>query len=330
MHAAPLVLQTSYADLVQQLFTLREPAGSLYWRIIKGVSYAYVKRTIGDARIDVFLGRGNDPNVIKKTEEIRAENMRARERRTVIAALKSYGFASPSRKLGSVLEVIADAGLFRNSVLVGTAAYQCYSPLLGAVLPQAHVMTLDADLATAELALTADGEKQSMEFLLRRADQSFTAIPGLRRGALPSSFRSRDGFIVDLLTPIYRRNDINPMPLANLAAAATPLQHLGWLIAEPARAAVLYKSGIAVRIPQPARYAVHKLIVAQKRKGDAIKRSKDLQQAGELIRILKEIAPWQLSDAYEDAAGRGRRGWQEPIHRSLRELGLAPKDLRAG
>lgn len=52
-------------------------------------------------------------------------------------------------------------------------------------------------------------------------------------------------------------------------------------------AAVLYRAGIAVRVPQPARLAVHKLILAQKRGGDTSKRAKDLKQADAVISALR-------------------------------------------
>jgi hypothetical protein len=59
------------------------------------------------------------------------------------------------------------------------------------------------------------------------------------------------------------RDETNPVPLKGLEAGAAPLQHLAWLIEAPLLAAALWGPGVLVRIPQPARYAVHKLILAQ-------------------------------------------------------------------
>ena len=95
------------------------------------------------------------------------------------------------------------------------------------------------------------------------------------------------------------------MPLPALAAGVTLLQHLAWLIEAPMDAAVLYRAGIAVRVPQPARFAVHKLILAQKRGGDTSKRAKDLKHADALIAALKASDPFALSDALEDACAQG-------------------------
>lgn len=236
---------------------------------------------------------------------------------------------APVRALAQVLDALSDAGLLRQAVLVGTSAHQrCPAPL-GHLLPAAGLITQDADLATASLAIAADGDGETMESILKRADPTFRAVPGLAPAAPPSHLRSAPGFVVDLLTPQYRRTDANPMPLPGLAAGAVPLQHLDWLIADPMPAVALHRSGIAVRIPQPARFAVHKLVIAQKRGGDTTKRRKDLARADALIAALKAADPFALSDADKDAAARGVTAWKRPAERSLAELGLSPGHLLA-
>jgi hypothetical protein len=206
------------------------------------------------------------------------------------------------------------------------------------MLPAASMMTQDVDLATASLALSAgegrdaasNNESQieeprsssSLEEILQRADPTFTGVPGLTPAAFPSHFRAKSGFLVDVLVPVRRSTDTNPMPIPALRAAGTPLQHLDWLIDSPAPAAALYGSGVLVSVPQPARYAVHKLILAQKREPASPKRQKDLDQATALIEALKQTELFALEDALEDARSRGKRGWQDPIDRSLHQIGL--------
>ena len=189
-------------------------------------------------------------------------------------------------------------------------------------LPSATLTTQDADLATASLAVSSDDAGETFETILKRADPTFSAIPGLKHNALPSSFRSASGFVVDLLTPQLRRDDPNPMPLLNLKAGAVPLQYLRWLIEGPVHAVALYGAGIAVRVPRPERFAIHKLILAQKRTGDRGKRQKDLLQAKALIEALFISDMWTLIDAYNDAAAQGAQGWKQPIERSLQELNI--------
>ena len=316
------VVQTLYQELVQQLHTASERTGSVYVRSIKGIEYAYLKEPVGTARRDVFIGRNDEPAVLEQIKAISRASDAAKQRRLIIRNLLSAKLPAPTSALGHVLDALSKSGLLKETVLVGTAAYQCYSPLVGGTLPSARLTTQDADLATASLALTSDAEGEPFEDVLRRADATFRAIPALTRNAPPSSFRSDIGFVVDLLTPQLRKDDPNPMPLAKLKAGAVPLQYLRWLMESPIAAAALHGSGIAVTVPSPARFAIHKLIVAQKRGTDRGKRQKDLLQAKALIEALKLTDRWALTDAYEEACAQGDQGWRRPIERSLSELQL--------
>jgi hypothetical protein len=317
------VIQTLYQELVQQLHTHSARTGSVYVRAVKGIDYAYLKEPIGVTRRDVFLGRNDDPEVQEQLKDIALANEAAKQRRIIVRTLISANAPAPASALGNVLDALSKSGLLKETVLVGTAAYQCYSPIVGGALPSATLTTQDADLATASLALTSDTEGEPLETVLRRADPTFRSIPALTRNAPPSSFRSGTGFVVDLLTPQLRKDDKNPMPLTKLMAGAVPLQHLRWLMEHPVPAAALHGSGIALYVPTPARYAIHKLIIAQKRATDRGKRQKDLLQAKALIEALKVTDQWALRDAHEDACGQGDQGWRQPIERSLGELGLA-------
>jgi hypothetical protein len=326
MKQIPLAIQTVYADLVQQAHAAPKHEGSVYTQTVKGNDYLYVRRTVGAVRRDVFLGRADDPEVQSKATAAKSEMTRIAERRNIVSSLRSFGLPAPTTELGRVLDALADAGLFKTAVLVGTAAYQCYSPIVGAVLPSAALMTQDADLATASLALAGDDGEETLETILMRADKTFAGLPGLDRKALPSHFRSASGFLVDLLTPKLRRNDKNPMPLKRLVAGAVPLQHLAWLIEDPVQAVALHGPGIPIRVPAPARYGVHKLIIAQKRAAENVKRRKDLMQAKSLMEALAESDPWAWKDAIDDASAQGKAGWAEPIKRSLKELSAARPD----
>jgi hypothetical protein len=140
--------------------------------------------------------------------------------------------------------------------------------------------------------------------------------------AFPSHFRAKSGFMVDILAPVRSRADPNPMPIPALRAAAIPLQHLDWLIDSPSPAAALYGAGVPVYVPQPARYAVHKLIIAQERGPGSVKKQKDLDEAKALIEALRQTDPFSVEDVLEDARSRGESGWRDRIDRSLRQLGL--------
>ena len=309
-----------FAELMQQVVTA-PVAGTVYERSLEGIRYLYAKVPVGADRIDTFLGRKGDEGA-----ELRAEGMRrgmalAKERRVLVSMLKRSGLAGPDRPLGVALDAIAHAGLFRDgAVLVGTAAYMMCEPHAGSRLPAPTLMTGDLDLATASLALTADPPER-MEAILQRADPSYEGVMQLDPRQPASRFRNAAGYLVDLITPMRTRRDTNPMRLDALAAGAAPLQYLSWLITDPVPTVALWGSGIAVTIPQPARFAVHKLILAQRRDAASrLKRTKDLAQAAALIEALRRYDPFAFEDAMENACAQGMAGWADPIKRSLLEL----------
>lgn len=76
-----------------------------------------------------------------------------------------------------------------------------------------------------------------------------------------------------------------------------------------------------VQVPRPERFAIHKLIIADRRKEgpDSLKSAKDRAQAAYLIDILAEDRPDDLAEAFEDASSRGTR-WRERIMSTLRQM----------
>lgn len=326
MQRIPLNIQTLYADLQQQVGMASRDEATVVATTIAGIRYLRLQRWVGASRVVEHLGRADDPEVVARADAAQAEMARRQDRRRLVSTLRRL-IPGPATTLGKVLDTVSHAGLFRRgAVLVGTAAYQCYPPLLGFVLPSATVMTQDADLATADLALDGEIEGDSMVAILQRADPSFAALPGLDPKAPAARFRNAESFVVDLLTPQRRRSDRNPMPLKALAAGAVPLQHLDWLIEEPVAAVALHGAGVAVSLPRPARFAVHKLILAQKRPAhEAAKSRKDLAQAAALIAGLREAEPFTLEDALGEARSMGRDGWARPIERSLSQIAAATR-----
>ena len=312
--------QTLFAELVQQVATA-VPAGTVYAREREGIQYYYAKVPVGADRIDTFIGKVGDDEAEARVAQLKRGMEQAGERRRLVSLLRRTGLASPHRTIGATLDAIAHAGLFKNgAVLVGTAAYMMCEPLVGRRLPAPTLMTGDLDLATANLALRAEPPER-LETIIKRGDPTFEAVLHIRPNEPPSRFRTADGFLLDLITPTRRRTDANPMAMEELDAGAAPLHYMDWLINDPVPTVALWGSGVSINIPQPSRLAVHKLILAQKRDiGSRLKRQKDLAQADALIEAIEQHDPFDLHDALAGAAAQGRRGWHEPILRSLTEL----------
>ena len=130
-----------------------------------------------------------------------------------------------------------------------------------------------------------------------------------------------------VLTPAFGQETVRELPALGVNAQA--LNYLNYLIADPIYAAAIYRSGILVQVPRPERFAIHKLIVADRRRdsADQLKASKDREQASFLIGVMAEDRPDELSAAYTVALETGVR-WREHIENSLKRLPKIREILR--
>lgn len=322
MRPIPLNLMTLYADLLQSVEMQDTPAGSIAIKTVKNKKYAYFTAKDGATRVEKYLGAADDPSVAQRIESIREAAERAKSLRSTVSLLKAGRLPSPSLVLGRILEVLANAGLFKQGMtLVGTAAYQTYAGMLGYYAPAATLMTNDVDLSLAEFVPASDD--QDLEKILRRADPTFKPIWSAA-DRLPKSFRASNGFAVDLLTA-FGKGRKTPVAIEGLGVAATALSFQEFAAQETVEAVALYGTGVLVRVPTPLRFAVHKLIVAQRRDVTrAAKKQKDLKQALEIIDVYLATDEMALQDALDEARGRGK-AWQIAINTSLKEAGRAAR-----
>jgi hypothetical protein len=222
---------------------------------------------------------------------------------------------------GDVVEALAAGGLFRHrGVLIGTVAFQTYSGILGVRLPRAAILTGDTDVAQ-DYAISSEVNDSLSPILdlLQGVDPSFRAVPHRSGGAASSAFATKDGYRVEFLTSNRGSDDDidHPAKMPALGSAiADPLRFLDFLIRDPVRTILQHQSGVPVTVPDPSRYAVHKLIVASRRHTDgqgAVKRDKDIRQAALLFEALQQTRrASDLALVYNEAWERGP-AWQEGI-----------------
>jgi hypothetical protein len=322
MRRLPLSVQTLYAQLLEEMAYPAAVHGSVSIIRVHNKHYAYVTEKHGIWRNKRYLGPVHDVGVAKDIAAARQLAEDARRRRTMVSMLKRGGVPAPSLQLGRILEAIANAGLFdRGMMLIGTAAYQCYSPIVGTIPGATAMTTEDADLAATTLAVSPTIAGDSLLAILRRGDPTFSAVPSPAPLVPPARFKSANGFAIDVVTKLRRGSDAERPPLvAGLDCSARPLPCLEYLMAEPINAVALYGAGVRMSMPSPERYAVHKLIVARLRPSGDAKRRKDLRQAQELFEILEASNPDALEDALDDARRRGRK-WTAHIAASLKLIG---------
>ncbi|MDX1581262.1 MAG: GSU2403 family nucleotidyltransferase fold protein [Alphaproteobacteria bacterium] len=322
----PLTVQTTYADLLARLEedAVLEVGGTPVLRQRDGHKYWYSVQRLADHTIEKYLGPDTEEvrARVERAREIR-EDLREREReRSRLARMcREAGLPAVDAQTGKVLLALSRAGLFRlRAVLVGTHAFRCYPGLLGVEISEAHAVTEDIDVAAFHSISVAldDQLDPDLEGVLGRIGP-FIARPSLHQK--PTAWRDNTaGTMVELLTPNQGKDTEEPVELPALGAHAVPLRFLDYLINEPVQAAALYRSGVLVNVPAPARYAIHKLIVAARRHSAAkTKAAKDIAQASVLIEILAADFPDELEAACEEACERGP-AWREAIERGARRL----------
>lgn len=309
-------MMTLYADLGQRLAIRDVRPGSISTKTDKGKKYLYAVQKDGQARVQRYIGPAESQAAQAEAEKIRQAAVEAKELRSTVAILKQARIPGPTLVQGRILEVLANAGLFeRGMTLVGTVAYQTYAGVVGAYLAAAAYATNDIDLSVAEF-IAAENE-EDIGSILKRADPSFK--PHWHASdRLPRIFKSSN-FQVDVLTR-HGRGRKSPVLVESLGCAAAALSFQEYPAEETIEVAALYGSGVLVRVPTPARYAIHKLIVAQQRGTTELgKKQKDLSQAKELLDVLIENDESALQDNLDEARDRGR-AWKSSINASLKEI----------
>lgn len=287
-------------------------------------TYLYDRFRIGTEMKTRYLGE-DKPELrarLEKAETLKQEATERRARMTKLTRiLRAEGFSALDRDTGSMLFAFARAGVFRlGGTLVGTGAYGLYQGELGLRMDYEELaQTGDIDFASFErlsVALEDSVETAPGDIL---SALKFRAVPGVHDRQIWKWQQSMSDVMVEFLTPAFGDETVKPLPALGVSAQA--LNYLNYLIGDPIPAVALYRSGVLVQIPRPERFAIHKLIVADRRREgtEHIKARKDRAQAAFLVEVLAQDRPDELAEALADARSRGKR-WNERIDRSLDRL----------
>lgn len=322
-----LAIQTLFAELEQRCLDAEFDAafpesGSFSKKERKGREYWYYQGydTAAGRPYTRYAGPAADPEVAARVARFRELKADFSERRRLVAALKATGLPSPDPFTGDVVEGLWKAGLFRlRGVLVGTLAFQSYAGLLSIRLPAAQLRTGDVDIAQFHsVSVSIDDSLPPILDVLKGIDSTFKEIPHQTDSRRSATFRNQKGFLVEFLVPNTSKDDYQGKPAVMPAlggAAAQLLCFLDFLIYRPTRSVLLHGGGVPVRVPAPERYAVHKLIVASRRRdteNSGLKSDKDVAQAGLLIEAMAARRHHDLAEAWIEAWERGPK-WREAL-----------------
>jgi hypothetical protein len=324
-----LAAQTAYAEVLEQARTLELEAlsgltGAFHRRTIKGHEYIYFgyrdpidgkQRRVyvgpADARIEALIAHFNSIKAPKKL----APNAQA--------AL-ALGCSGTLPKHYRIVRQLAAYGFFKaGGVLIGTHAFVAMSNMLG-VRWTSGDKTLDVDFAHAgrnvSLALPSDVEL-SVHDALTSLEMGLLPIRELSGKAGAQYRNPRDPELrLDFLTSETR--DGEPVVIDHLGLALEPLKFMEFSLEGTTQGALLSREGACiVNLPDPARYAVHKLIVFGER--DAATRAKALKD----IEQAAALAEWHLINgqatafnaAWNDALSRGK-GWKSRVAQGRKAL----------
>jgi hypothetical protein len=328
-----LALQTTYAELLEQCsldaFNESFPeAGTFVPKEMKGKRYWYFQLPASEGQRQRYVGP-ETPELLEHIRQHRQARASQRTRRSLVSTLvRSGGLPRPIPRIGETIAALARAGVFRlRAVLVGTVAYQTYPGMLGTRLPSASMTTSDIDIAQfSNISLAVSDATVPMLDVLKTVDDSFRAVPHLHDGRRSVTYQASDGLRVDFLTPNEGRDTDKPKRLAALGTDAEPLRFLDFLIHAPEPSVVLHADGLYVTVPAPERYAVHKLIVAQRRVGPGnVKRSKDLVQSEVLLDRLIDQRPNELREVWCEAESRSPK-WSMYMRAGLENIDPVIRD----
>lgn len=294
--------------------------GTFAKKTVKGSSYWYLQRYMSGQAVQKYFGPSgvqNDKIVVQKREDQQKQRKLLRQlidsENKITTLLRRSGIPSLDSKSAAVIEALSASG----SVLVGSHAFSAYCGMLGVLFDHNLLKTADVDIAF-DNSIEVLSKPMNILEVLRKIVPDFREVPGLSNKYPPHSFISASGVRVDILAPLVGKFRPSIKIRNILGAAAEPLRFLDFLIKDPINAVLIGpKGGIPVVVPDPARYALHKLIISSYRSAlDTSKRTKDLAQAHQLLDVCLRERKTDLLMAYKEVVRRGPK-WKKLVQENL-------------
>ncbi len=327
-----------YSELLQQCamalpsrrgvtFSSKTVANNRYW---------YMEVVVGSGKKQYCLGR-DAPDLRRLIERQKALFSQAapdeKQRQQLVSMLVGGGLPAPGAAEGRVLELLAQSGVFLSGgVLVGSHAFSAFQGMLGVRWAAELIRTQDIGVAGnsgIDVAIRADAP--DIKTVLLESGMGFFPIPALDRKSPSTSFKIRGRSLhVDLLTPLRGPPRHAPIPLEQFNGFAHPVRFLEYLLDDAQLAVLPFRGGVLVNVPSPARFALHKLVVAERRPAaQQTKAAKDRLQAEMLLEILLDERPGDVWTAF-DAAGEMPDRFQEALARGQSRLGASLRAQLSG
>ncbi|MHB1656567.1 MAG: GSU2403 family nucleotidyltransferase fold protein [Burkholderiales bacterium] len=300
--------------------------GSFAKKQIKGRDYWYYQFTDLDGKNkQIYIGAESER--VRELIAVSKNNSVAtlqHIKQTAASAIKA-GYSSTAVKQFNIINKLSDYGFFAvGGVLVGTHAFIAIGNTLGVKWENAN-FTLDVDFAHA-------GKSISIAMPANIKINLHNAIESLEMGFIPlSSFDGKHGgsYInpssknerIDFLTPSTGLSAA-PVFIKDMGISLEPLKFMELSLEDMRRSVVISSTGfgaVGVNIPNPALFAVHKLIVAVERGVSNPKSNKDITQAASIIDFYADNDIDTITIAWRETEARGA-GWKKRMQQGLTRM----------
>ena len=319
-----LMAQTAYAELLERLLSfeysrnIANLKGSFAEKMVKGRPYVYYQYR--DASSDVkqiYLGPKTPEleQMIANAADLRAQDAGNQEELSKLArAFVAAGGIPLLSSHGKIIRELADSGVFRvGGILIGTQAFTAIGNLLGVQFEHGAQKTMDIDIAKGNIHIAFPEVQADLPAALRRLEMGFLPVPPFDHNAPSTSYSIKRGEIrVDIVTA-QTNEKTAPVKINSMNAYAQPLRFLDYILENPAKCAIPTEPPILANVPDPARFAFHKLLVSQERHvTQQTKVVKDVQQAEQILDALLELRIHDIKPAYDEMIDRGK-GWSSRL-----------------
>ena len=262
--------------------------------------YWYLQHSLPRPKKRYYLG-AETPELLARIEQQKgrwaAGKVEAAVMERQVAMAIGAGCTPISYQAYKVLSAAGQSGLFRaGGVLVGSYAFLAIGNMLGVSWVRDTTMTQDIDFAASpECMLAVPGDRDPLRDTILAADDELLEVPMLDHKKPSTSFmvRGKD-FRVDVITPKIGAGK-SPVFVPGIKSYAESVRFLEFVLEDTQKAVMLAKAGVVVNVPNPARFALHKLVVSQRRTvSQRAKSKKDIKQAAQIIAVLLDQRPGDL------------------------------------
>ncbi len=281
------------------------PKGRIRARTIGGEAYHYLQYRKGDRVHTDYLGKAVPPEVLNELEERRRLEGELRRVRAALKVLRapSRGPMDLTEPLLSVFRAFTERKLWDSGLeIIGSWCYLLYQR--GLPVERYPLRTEDLDILVPR---PYRGPEFDLADFLKRLGFSPDFHPD---GSI--SFSGR-GMRIDFLAPDRGAGTRPPRFIREIAVTPQLLRFVDILVRDPITLKIA--RGIQARVPAPAAFVLHKLLIAC-RPGREEKRDKDLRQGVYTAKyVLKNPAEAKrMADLWSSFP----RSWKTRVKTSLR------------